>query len=92
MTSGDEQKVENAYLDAISILADIIGLHDESDGVIREPSVDLDRLPAPVVNAGRYAISMLAVGVGILDPDSPAHEDDFTAEQMLAAWMGGFRA
>jgi hypothetical protein len=91
MTS-DTQKVENAYLDAIYTIAKVIGLHDENDGMIREPSVDLDTLPAPVVNAGRYAISMLAVGVGILDPDSPAHEDDFTAEQMLAAWMGGFRA
>jgi hypothetical protein len=62
----DTQKVENAYLDAISILADIIGLHDEDDGMIREPSVDLDRLPAPVITAGRYAISMLAVGAGCL--------------------------
>jgi hypothetical protein len=83
----DEQKVENAYLDAISILADTIGLHDdESDGMIREPSVDLDRLPAPVITAGRYAISMLAVGAGLLDPDAPESGDALTAAEALALW------
>jgi hypothetical protein len=82
----DTQKVENAYLDAISILADIIGLHDEDDGVIREPSVDLDRLPAPVITAGRYAISMLAVGAGLLDPDAPESGDALTAAEALALW------
>lgn len=82
--SPDAQRVEAAYLDAMKAIGKVIGLRD-GDLTIVEPSVDLDRLPASTVTAGRSAITLLAVGAGILDLSTPACEMA-TADEMLALW------
>jgi hypothetical protein len=81
-----EERIEEAYLDAIAAVAEVIGLRDSDLGVMRDPGVDLTDIPATVVIAGHTAIKYLAVGAGILDGQG---EDVHTAEdadRVLSMW------
>lgn len=85
----DEQRISDAYLEAVKTLVEVIGwpADDEDDTDFIPSTVNTDRIPATVLNAGHTAVRFLAVGHGIVGGDAadlePVDADTFL-EQLNA--------
>lgn len=86
--TADEQRIVDAYFEAVSILASVIGTPPDIDDPEIPPSVNTDRIPATVLDAGYTAIRFLAVGHGIAE-GAELHGPGLSADEFLTQLSEG---